>query len=131
MQEDKIRQEEQERLFAAILSLESAEECRCFFEDLCTIKELNAMAQRLEVAVLLKQGETFNNIVEKRALPPQPFPASTDASDTERADTAACCQNKIVRKCGIWYDKGRAKTYYARWIRHGFSQKGREIQWIM
>ena len=65
MQEDKIRQEEQERLFAAILSLESAEECRCFFEDLCTIKELNEMAQRLEVAVLLKQGETFNNIVEK------------------------------------------------------------------
>ena len=65
MQEDKIREEEQERLFAAILSLESAEECRCFFEDLCTIKELNAMAQRLEVAVLLKQGETFNNIVEK------------------------------------------------------------------
>ena len=65
MYEEKIRKQEMERLFVAILSLESVEECARFFDDLCTINELNVMAQRLEVAVLLKQGETFNTIVEK------------------------------------------------------------------
>ncbi len=65
MYEEKIRKQEKERLFEAILSLESVEECARFFDDLCTINELNVMAQRLEVAVLLKQGETFNTIVEK------------------------------------------------------------------
>ena len=65
MQEDKIREQEKGKLFEAILSLESVEECRRFFDDLCTINEIHAMAQRLEVAVLLNEGETFNNIVEK------------------------------------------------------------------
>lgn len=65
MYEEKIRKQEKEKLFEAILSLENVEECARFFDDLCTINELNVMAQRLEVAVLLKQGETFNTIVEK------------------------------------------------------------------
>ena len=65
MQEDKIREQEKDKLFEAILSLASVEECRRFFDDLCTINEIHAMAQRLEVAVLLNEGETFNNIVEK------------------------------------------------------------------
>ncbi|MFR1518564.1 MAG: YerC/YecD family TrpR-related protein [Clostridia bacterium] len=65
MHEDKIRNQEKDKLYEAILSLESAEDCRRFFEDLCTINEINAMAQRLEVAVLLNQGETFNQIVDK------------------------------------------------------------------
>ena len=65
MQEDKIREQEKDKLFEAILSLESVEACRRFFDDLCTINEIHAMAQRLEVAVLLNEGETFNNIVEK------------------------------------------------------------------
>ena len=65
MQEDKIREQEKDKLFEAILSLESVEECRRFFDDLCTINEIHSMAQRLEVAVLLNEGETFNNIVEK------------------------------------------------------------------
>lgn len=65
MQEDKIQEQEKDKLFEAILSLESVEECRRFFDDLCTINEIHAMAQRLEVAVLLNEGETFNNIVEK------------------------------------------------------------------
>lgn len=65
MQEDKIREQEKDKLFEAILSLENVEECRRFFDDLCTINEIHAMAQRLEVAVLLNEGETFNNIVEK------------------------------------------------------------------
>ena len=40
-------------LFDAILSLESREECYAFFEDLCTVKEISDMAQRLEAAKLL------------------------------------------------------------------------------
>ena len=54
-----------DKVMEARLSLESVEECRRFFDDLCTINEIHAMAQRLEVAVLLNEGETFNNIVEK------------------------------------------------------------------
>ena len=65
MDEDKMKTQEKDQLFQAILSLESVEECRRFFEDLCTINEINAMAQRLEVAALLKEGETFNKIVDE------------------------------------------------------------------
>lgn len=61
---DQINKQKNE-LFNAILTLKTFEDCDKFFEDLCTINELNAMAQRLEVAVLLKQGETFNTIVDK------------------------------------------------------------------
>ena len=62
---DKFRDEQTDCLFKAILTLNDINECYAFFEDLCTINEINAMAQRLDVAVLLKQGETFNAIVEK------------------------------------------------------------------
>lgn len=51
------------KLYDAILSLKSQEECRAFFEDLCTIKELETMTQRLEVAKMLLCGSTFNEIV--------------------------------------------------------------------
>ena len=52
-------------LYKAILSLENEEECRLFFEDICTIKELETMSQRLEVAKMLIGGSTFNEIVAK------------------------------------------------------------------
>ena len=51
---DHLQTESIKRLFEAILRLESVEECRCFFEDICTIKEIKDMAQRLEVAILLE-----------------------------------------------------------------------------
>ncbi len=54
-----------ERLFNSILRLESMEECRGFFEDLCTIKEIRDMAQRLEVAMLLENKESYQDISEK------------------------------------------------------------------
>lgn len=65
MNDDRARTQEKEKLYEAILKLKTVEDCDKFFEDLCTINEINAMAQRLDVAVLLKQGETFNTIVEK------------------------------------------------------------------
>ena len=50
--------------FDAILSLETREECYDFFEDLCTVKEISDMAQRLEAAKLLLDGSTYEQIVK-------------------------------------------------------------------
>ena len=52
-------------LFDAFLSLETREECYNFFEDLCTVKEISDMAQRLEAAKLLLGGSTYDQIVKK------------------------------------------------------------------
>lgn len=54
-----------ERLFSVISQLENPEECRKFFEDLCTIKELLDLAQRLDVAVLLRQGVNYQTISQQ------------------------------------------------------------------
>lgn len=51
------------KLYDAVLSLKTEEDCRAFFEDICTIKELETMSQRLEVAKMLMSGSTFNEIV--------------------------------------------------------------------
>lgn len=48
-----------DKLFEGILTLKSVEECYAFFEDVCTIKELLEMAQRFEVAGMLKKGESY------------------------------------------------------------------------
>ncbi len=53
------------RLMQAIASLRTAEECSAFFEDLCTIKELQDMVQRLEVARLLRRKMTYADIAEQ------------------------------------------------------------------
>lgn len=50
-------------LFEAILTLESIDDCYKFFEDICTIKEMQSIAQRLAVAKMLKAGETYQAIV--------------------------------------------------------------------
>ena len=49
----------------AVLSLKTPEECRAFFEDLCTVAELKAMSQRLEVAQLLDEGLIYNDILQR------------------------------------------------------------------
>lgn len=54
-----------ERLFKSISQLENPEECRKFFEDLCTIKELLDLAQRLDVAVLLSKGVNYQTISQQ------------------------------------------------------------------
>lgn len=51
-------------LFNAILSLENLEECYRFFEDICTIGELQAMSQRLQVAKMLLEKKTYTDIAE-------------------------------------------------------------------
>ena len=62
---NKLKSEEMDHLFQAVLALETVEECYNFFEDVCTVKELIAMAQRCEVAKLLREGQTYLDIAAK------------------------------------------------------------------
>ena len=61
----KIKTEAVDHLFEAILCLESKEECYSFFEDLCTVNEIQAIAQRMEVAAMLSEKRTYVEIAEK------------------------------------------------------------------
>ncbi len=65
MAEASFKSPAMDRLFQGVLSLEKGEECYAFFEDLCTINELVALAQRFEVATMLKEGQTYNTIEKK------------------------------------------------------------------
>lgn len=58
----KFQSRENDELFGAILALENVEECYRFFEDLMTIKELQAISQRWEVARMLHRGQTYHAI---------------------------------------------------------------------
>lgn len=62
MQIDKIRGHQTDQLFKAILELKDIEECYRFFDDLCTISEIQSLAQRLEVAHLLRLKKTYESI---------------------------------------------------------------------
>ncbi|OCA82983.1 hypothetical protein A8F94_17705 [Bacillus sp. FJAT-27225] len=62
MQINKLRGKELDQLFNAILSLEDLEECYRFFDDLCTVNEIQSLAQRLEVARMLREGKTYHKI---------------------------------------------------------------------
>lgn len=64
MQIDKLRGEQLDQLFDAILSLETREECYQLFDDLATMNEITSLAQRLQVAKLLTKGNTYNAIEE-------------------------------------------------------------------
>ena len=61
----KLKDELNDQLCEAMLSLETVDECYQFFEDLCTISELKAMSQRLEVARMLRAGHTYDDIVAR------------------------------------------------------------------
>jgi TrpR-related protein YerC/YecD len=52
-------------MYRAILTLKTVEECMNFFDDLCTVTELQAMEQRYQVAALLEQGYIYNDILER------------------------------------------------------------------
>lgn len=61
----KIKTEAADHLFEAILTLDNAEECYSFFEDVCTVNELLSLSQRYEVARMLRQKKTYLEIAEK------------------------------------------------------------------
>ncbi len=60
--DSKIKREDIDELFEAVLTLKSEEECYRFFEDICTINEIHAIAQRLQVAKLLSEKKTYTEI---------------------------------------------------------------------
>jgi len=59
-----IKNESIDYLYNAILKIENIEECYKFFEDLCTIHEIEAISQRLHVALMLKSGEKYTEIIK-------------------------------------------------------------------
>ncbi|WP_010308579.1 YerC/YecD family TrpR-related protein [Kurthia senegalensis] len=62
MQIEKIRGHQTEQLFKAVLELKDIDECYKFFDDLCTISEIQSLAQRFEVAHLLRLKKTYEAI---------------------------------------------------------------------
>lgn len=78
-----------EQLYKAVLSLDSMEQCAAFFDDICTIQELDAISQRLEVANLLHQGKNY-----------------VDINKLTGASTATICR---VSKC-LSYGEGGYRT---------------------
>ena len=81
------------KLYSAIISLETHEECSAFFDDICTVQELEALAQRLEVACKLLEGKSY-----------------VDINKTTGASTATICR---VSKC-LNYGDGGYKTVIDR-----------------
>lgn len=62
---DKLKNPMIDKLFEGVLKLNTVDECYKFFEDLCTIHEIQSLAQRLEVARMLKKGDTYIEIGQK------------------------------------------------------------------
>lgn len=75
------KDEKMERLFQLIASLETAEDCRDLFNDLCTIKELEKMAERVYAAQLLLEGNTYNQVISR-----------TDISSATLSRVSRCVQ---------------------------------------
>lgn len=62
--DSRLKDKFNDQLFEAILLLKNQDECYKFFEDICTINEIKSLAQRLEVAKMLKDGHTYDDIAE-------------------------------------------------------------------
>lgn len=60
----KLKDSNIEYLYRAVLSLENVEECDRFFDDLCTVQELKAISQRLQVAKMLRDHRVYSDIVQ-------------------------------------------------------------------
>ncbi|MGN1412679.1 MAG: YerC/YecD family TrpR-related protein [Anaerovoracaceae bacterium] len=60
--QSKLKRDDIDQLFDAVLTLEDREDCYRFFEDICTINEIHAIAQRLQVAKLLSEKKTYSEI---------------------------------------------------------------------
>ena len=89
----KLDKERLQRLYKAVLSLETEEECAAFFEDVCTIQETEAIAQRIEVACQLNKGKSY-----------------VDINKITGASTATICK---VSRC-LNYGSGGYKTVIER-----------------
>jgi TrpR-related protein YerC/YecD len=91
---EKINTQAASDLFATVLRLETVEECAAFFEDICTIKEIQDISQRLQVAKMLHEGKNYIEI-----------------SRLTGASTATICR---VNKC-LLYGSGGYRAALAKW----------------
>lgn len=96
----RIKSQQVDELFDAILLLETKEECYRFFEDLCTIKEINSIAQRLEVAKLLTMKKTYTEIESKTGAS-----TATISRVNRSLNYGVDGYKTILRKQGILKDK--------------------------
>ena len=62
---DKLRDKNTDFLFETILTLKNIDECYSFFEDICTIKEIKSIAQRVAVAKMLTEKKVYSDIVKE------------------------------------------------------------------
>ncbi|MCQ2411919.1 MAG: YerC/YecD family TrpR-related protein [Sphaerochaetaceae bacterium] len=65
---DKIDAKVADQFYSAILSLKTKEECMAFFDDICTIKELQDLSQRLQVALMLDKGMNYQEISRQTSV---------------------------------------------------------------
>lgn len=65
---DKLRDANLDFLFRGILTLDSLEECYHFFEDLCTVSELQEMSRRMQAAKMLRDNYVYTEIAERTGL---------------------------------------------------------------
>lgn len=89
----KLKSNDANKLFSAIVSLKDEKECAAFFDDICTIQELEALVQRFEVACQLDEGKSY-----------------VDINKNTGASTATICR---VSKC-LNYGDGGYKTAIER-----------------
>ena len=68
-------------LFELIAQMQTAEDCRALFEDLCTVKEIEKMAERVHAAKLLMEGLTYNQVISQ-----------TDISSATLSRVSRCVQ---------------------------------------
>lgn len=75
------KQERIENLFKLIADIDNVDDCRALFEDLCTVKELENMAERCYAAKLLLEGNTYNQVM-----------AQSDISSATLSRVSRCVQ---------------------------------------
>ena len=81
MENGSTRQDKINALYALIAKLETQEDCRALFDDLCTVKEVEKMAERVYAAKLLMEGKTYNQVI-----------AETDISSATLSRVSRCVQ---------------------------------------
>ena len=80
-------------LYEALASLKDAEECKKFLADLCTVSELKAMDQRMEVAMLLDQGLIYSEVMKRTGASsamPSRMDAPAPSRETGRSARSVC-----------------------------------------
>ena len=88
------KQEKIEQLYALIAQLRTPEECRSFFDDLCTCKEIEKMAERVYAAKLLMAGNTYNQVMSRADI------SSATLSRVSRCVQYGSGYSRVLKKDG-------------------------------